>query len=450
MLHRGGGIAILIVAIALAAIAAAVGIHAGVRQTTAAIFEDFRERGLVAVSPAILSSFGTAEDSEWMLTAGEKDRDDPAEPKRRTLSARSGDTLAKILNRAGVAEDDSKSAVRALRGVYDARQLRSGQRFTLVFAGDDSKPGVLESLVFDADPTREVKVTRHASGFTATVAQRPVQRELVKAGGRIDQSFYQAGEKARVPGAILHEMMRAYAWDVDFQREIQPGDTFDIVYEEYRNDRGELVRTGRVAYMVLKLGSVRHVLYRHTTKDGHTDYFDATGKTARKGLLRTPIDGARLSSGFGNRMHPILGYTTMHRGVDFAAPAGTPVYAAGDGLVELAGENGPYGLYVQLRHEAKYATAYGHLSRIAAGIRKGRRVRQGDVIGYVGSTGRSTGPHLHYEVLVNGNQTNPMTVKMPPGRILAGPELKRFEGLKATLHQDVAALAEPVAVARAE
>ncbi|MSO91767.1 MAG: M23 family peptidase [Rhodospirillales bacterium] len=448
MLSRGSGIAILATAVALLALAALLGIHTGAKQTAAMMFDDFRERGLIVFST--IKPFPVGDDFEPSPGAIDDQLDGLTEPARRTLKARSGDTLARILSRAGVAEDDSKRAVHALRGIYDPRRVRSGQQFTLVFAGDDPRQGTLESLVFDADFAREVKVTRHASGFTATVAQRPVQRVLVKASGRIDQSFYQAGEKARVPAAILHEMMKAYAWDVDFQREIQPGDGFDVVYEQYRDDRGESVRNGRIAYMVLRLGGVRHTLYRHTTKDGYTDYFDSNGKTARKGLLRTPIDGARLASGYGNRMHPILGYTTMHRGVDFASPAGTPIYAAGDGIVDLAGDNGAYGLYVRLRHEAQYATAYGHLSRIATGIRKGRRVRQGDIIGYVGSTGRSTGPHLHYEVLMNGNQTNPMTVKMPPGRILAGPELKRFEGIKANLHQQVADLADTFALARAD
>jgi len=171
-------------------------------------------------------------------------------------------------------------------------------------------------------------------------------------------------------------------------------------------------------------------VYRFTPSDGRTDYFKPNGESIRRALLRTPIDGARISSGFGMRKHPILGYSRMHKGIDFAAPTGTPIFAAGDGVITQIGRNGGYGNYIRIRHNSRYSTAYAHISRFAKGIRKGSRVRQGQVIAYVGSTGRSTGPHLHYEVLVEGKQTNPRSIKLPTGQILEGEDLKAFQAAK--------------------
>ena len=173
-------------------------------------------------------------------------------------------------------------------------------------------------------------------------------------------------------------------------------------------------------------GSVKP-LYEFELRPGRSDYFDDRGRSAKRPLLRTPIDGARLSSGFGKRRHPILGYTKVHRGVDFAAPTGTPIYAAGDGIITFRGRKGAYGKYIRIRHAAGYSTAYAHMSRYKKGVTQGRRVKQGEVIGYVGSTGRSTGPHLHYEILVRGRQTNPLTIKMPSGITLKGQDLARFQ-----------------------
>ena len=214
---------------------------------------------------------------------------------------------------------------------------------------------------------------------------------------------------------------------MDFQREIQPGDRFEFFYETFHDDRGALAKTGKLFYGRMRLSGETVELYRHELANGEWDYYNAKGKSVRKALLRTPIDGARISSGFGKRRHPILGYTKMHRGVDFAAPRGTPVYAAGKGVVEYVGRKGAYGKYVRIRHDKTYKTAYAHLSRYGKGVRKGTRVSQGQVIGYVGTTGRSTGPHLHYEVIKKGRQTNPRKVKLPSGIQLQGKDLARFQ-----------------------
>jgi murein DD-endopeptidase MepM/ murein hydrolase activator NlpD len=228
-------------------------------------------------------------------------------------------------------------------------------------------------------------------------------------------------------------MIRAFSYDVDFQREIHPGDTFSALYERVHDEFGNATGVGRLLYGEMVLSGVRLRLYRFTTPDGETGFFNAVGENIRKPLLRTPIDGARLTSNFGMRFHPILGYSRMHRGVDFGAPIGTPVYAAGDGVVTRAGRASGYGNYIEIDHNQEYATAYGHLSEFARGLHEGARVRQGDVIGYVGMTGMATGPHLHYEVHDYGVQIDPLSVRMPALTQLAGSQLKAFQNTRSAV-----------------
>jgi murein DD-endopeptidase MepM/ murein hydrolase activator NlpD len=221
------------------------------------------------------------------------------------------------------------------------------------------------------------------------------------------------------------------------------------MYDRFVDSQGETIYHGDIAFAALTLSGQRQALYRFTRDNGEEGFFDPSGKSARKALLRTPVDGARLSSGFGRRKHPILGYTRMHKGVDFAAPKGTPIYAAGSGTVDVAGRNGGYGKYVRIRHNGSYSTAYAHMNGFAKGIRRGTRVKQGQVIGYIGSTGSSTGPHLHYEVIRDGRQMNPMKVKMPAGPKLAGKERERFLAYIAETDSRFAALGDSVDVAEA-
>ena len=246
----------------------------------------------------------------------------------------------------------------------------------------------------------------------------------MRGAGTINDSLYLSAIRAGVPPAIVVELIRMFSWDVDFERDVQPGDRFEVMFERFHAPDGS--KDGVIGYAALTLGQKTLRLYRYQFDDGVVDYFNERGFSVRKALLKTPIDGARLTSGFGMRRHPILGYSLMHRGIDFGAPSGTPVYAAGDGTVELAGNQGSYGNYVRLKHTAGYSTAYGHLSGFARGLRSGSHVRQGQVIGYVGTTGRSTGPHLHYELLKSGSQINPLQMKLPEGRKLEGPDAKRF------------------------
>jgi murein DD-endopeptidase MepM/ murein hydrolase activator NlpD len=219
------------------------------------------------------------------------------------------------------------------------------------------------------------------------------------------------------------------------------------MYEMLVDESGEAVKTGEILYASMTLSGTLKALYRYRLADGRVDYFDASGASVRKALMRTPINGARLSSGFGMRRNPILGYSKMHEGLDFAAPRGTPIYAAGDGVVERASRYGAYGKYVRLRHNSEYATAYAHLNGFADGIRPGQPVKQGETIGFVGSTGRSTGPHLHYEILRYGEQVNPLSVKMPTGVKLAGDEFDRFAAERDRLRSLYAELPDLGAVA---
>jgi len=223
--------------------------------------------------------------------------------------------------------------------------------------------------------------------------------------------------------------IRAFSYSVDFQRDIQPGDTFEVLYERLLDDRGAVAREGEMLFAGLTLSGKPLELFRVELGDDAAEYYQPDGTSIKKALLRTPVDGARITSGFGMRSHPILGYSKMHKGMDFGAPTGTPVYAAGDGIVDEIGAWGSYGNYVRLRHTGAVSTAYAHLSRFAPDMRKGKRVRQGDVIAFVGSTGRSTGPHLHYEVFNGRTQVNPAAVELPVAKALEGKELASFKRL---------------------
>ncbi|HYD32744.1 MAG TPA: M23 family metallopeptidase, partial [Azospirillaceae bacterium] len=264
-------------------------------------------------------------------------------------------------------------------------------------------------------------------GFGAEENEKKVERALVAATGTIRTSLYEAGVSAGVPVPLMMALIRAYSYDVDFQRDPQPGDTFAILFERYVTGDGAIARDGDLLYAELTLTGKVKPIYRQALRGGKVDYFNRQGESVRKALLRTPMDGAKLTSSFGMRRHPILGYSKMHKGADFGAPTGTPIFAAGNGVIEEAGPKGAYGNYIRVRHNAEISTAYAHMSRFARGTQRGVRVDQGDVIGYVGSTGRSTGAHLHYEVLKGNQQVNPMSVNLPIGKRLEGKELAAFQ-----------------------
>ena len=377
----------------------------------------------------------------------------------RVVAVERGDNLMGVLLRAGAERTVAHAAIQSLNGSYDPRRdLNVGDELQITFGpgaqsvprADGNENGidgyVLSRLTLPVSYDKQIDVSLDENGdFVANEVERPLVREVVQATGQISASLFVDATEAGIPSRVLAELIRIYSFDVDFQRDIWRGDRFELMYEQFRDDAGEVVHQGDIHYAKLTLRNTELPLYRYTTTKGNLDYFNAKGQSVRKTLMRTPIDGARLSSRFGKRRHPILGYTRMHAGVDFAAPTGTPIYAAGNGTVVQAGRNGGYGNYIRIRHNSTYQTAYAHLSRYAKGVRSGKRVRQGQVIGYVGTTGRSTGPHLHYEVLKNGRQINPRTVRIPSGEKLQGAELERFAKVRDARDREFAALRDAAA-----
>ncbi len=348
-------------------------------------------------------------------------------PFEKTLTLKSGNTLSGLLISAGIERIEAAEIVESFSETFDPRKIRAGQDIVLQFLSSEDNGDLFVGLRYEPTKLDVVSLKRTDNGFSAETAQKALTTEVRHATGRIDSSLYAAGMAAGMPVPILIELIRAYSWDVDFQRSIRKGDGFSVMYEVRHDDKGTVVAYGDILYAELELSGDKLPVFRYTTSTGITGYFDDQGQSAKKALMRTPIDGARLSSSYGMRKHPILGYNKMHRGVDFAAPSGTPIYAAGDGAVLFAGWKGVYGKFIRIRHDREFDTAYAHLKSFAKGMKSGKRVRQGQVIGYVGTTGRSTGPHLHYEVLKNNTQVNPMKVKMPAGEKLTGAELDTFK-----------------------
>ena len=244
--------------------------------------------------------------------------------------------------------------------------------------------------------------------------------------------MYKSAVEQKIPANIILEFARVYGFQVDFQRDIRKQDSFQIMYEAFKDDKGRIIESGEILYANLRLSGENNSLYYFDVK-GSEGHYDKNGKSVKKALMKTPINGARLSSPFGMRRHPIDGFNKMHRGTDFAAPMGTPIMASGDGLIKKVGWCGGGGNCVVIKHNSTYQTVYAHMSKFAKGIRSGVRVKQGQTIGYVGSTGKSTGPHLHYEVIVNGKKINSQTLKLPSGKILKGEERKIFETKKIKL-----------------
>ncbi|OEJ66747.1 M23 family metallopeptidase [Magnetovibrio blakemorei] len=365
---------------------------------------------------------------------------------KKSLRVHAGDTLSKVLESAGAPAQDADAAILALKGIYDPRTLKAGQSIAVSFSpsglnGEQDRFTGFEIPLNYA--TRIAVAPAPEGGYKAYEFERNLVTQNARADGVIDWSLFQAGSDAGVPTKVMAELVRAFSWDVDFQRDIRKDDRFEVMYERSATEDGEVVHNGQILFAALTLSGERKAIFLHTLKDGTQDYFDEAGQSAKKALMRTPIDGARLSSSFGKRKHPILGYTKLHTGTDFAAPPGTPIYAAGDGTIELAGWKGGYGKYVQIRHNSEYSTAYAHMKGFKSGITKGSRVRQGEVIGYVGTTGRSTGPHLHFEMIRRGVKVNPMRVKMPSGQKLQGTELARFEETREAVKEEWVALAQP-------
>ncbi len=372
-------------------------------------------------------------------------------PWEEIIKINSGDTLAGALQNAGVSGVEAYKVVKALRKYYDPRSVKPGQVISIQLqnAEEQDEGPVLLGLNMKVSPIKEISVGRdELDRFEATLNQKQVVLEMKAAKATIESSLYGSAAQAGIPATVVAEMIRIYSYDVDFQRDIRQGDKVEIFYETYETEDGNFARYGDVLFANLNVGGRDIPVYRYEDDEGITDYYREDGTSIKRILMKTPIDGARMSSGFGMRRHPVLGYNKMHKGVDFAAPRGTPIYAAGSGVVTKASRFGGYGNYIKIRHKNGLETAYAHLNKYAKGVKSGSRVQQGQVIGYVGTTGRSTGPHLHFEVLQNGKQVNPKSIKSSAGQKLAGQSLKDFQSQITQIKQQYAALASGMKLAQ--
>lgn len=346
------------------------------------------------------------------------------------VSIKRNETLSGVLDRIGAPRDEANGAVLAAGQLVDLRRVRPGDEITAWLETDAAAGGVrLVGVSLRPEVERQVLVARNADGGWVThELKAKMTAGHNRVSGAIDQSIYQTALALGAGDQQVVDYAEIFGYDIDFQRETQNGDQFEILYETFDDERGQPVKAGSVIFASMNGQALKKNFYRYTpSDDGQVDYFDEQGQSAKKFLMKTPINGARLSSSFGNRKHPILGYTKLHKGTDFAAPTGTPIYAAGNGVITSWGRNGSYGNYAKIQHANGYVTAYAHMSRFAKGHAKGSRVRQGEIIGYVGTTGRSTGPHLHYEVYVGGKPVNAMKLKLPTGRKLEGEQLDTFK-----------------------
>lgn len=353
---------------------------------------------------------------------------------RQTISIRAGETLEQALIRAGALRDDAVAALRSLTRTLDPRDVRRDDQVTIFTqTGSDGKRLAGFNLASGAE--RSITVTRGQDDvFRTREMATNMQRKTLRVAGVVTEGgLLNAVRELGAPDRAADSIAQAFAYDVDFEREVVPGSEFELMYDRVSDLRGQVVREGEPVFARMTTASGRSIqLYRFQAPGStQSEWYDALGRSARKFLMRTPINGARLTSGFGNRRHPVLGYTRMHAGVDFGAPVGTQVYAAGDGVVTRVGVMGGYGNVVDIQHDATWSTRYAHLSRMP--IRVGDRVTQGQVIALSGNTGRSTGPHLHYEIRRNGQAINPMGVGVPTGRQLPPEQMARFAAFRARI-----------------
>ena len=341
-----------------------------------------------------------------------------------TSSVKKGQSLNSILTDAGASQQEIFEVSKVLKKFINLKTINTNQEFEILTHKDT---GEIIRLTINLDNINSLHVFKKNKEFVANKIEKVLYKKTTLAEGMINSSMYQAAEKEKIDPEVIVNFAGIFGFEIDFQRDIRRGDIFQIVYDKYVDDDGELQKNGDIIYAYMKNNGREIALYRFVDQKGIPGYYRTNGKSIEKALMKTPINGARLSSTFGMRKHPILGYNKMHRGTDFAAPTGTPIMASGSGIIEQVGWNGAYGKYIRIKHNSKYKTAYAHLNGYARGIKKGAKVRQGQIIGYVGSTGRSTGPHLHYEVLVNGKRMNSQRLKLPSGRTLRGEDREKFE-----------------------
>ena len=362
----------------------------------------------------------------------------------RVHPVKKGDTVISILKEQGATQDEAKAIAATLGARGRDGGLKEGEKLRILMAPSSPAPGArlqpyrvivandaaVEAVAALSDLGKYVAVDVQSMNTVTDTADNKSSDDDEDddgSGVRLYQSIYETAMRNKVPAPVIEDMIRIYSYDVDFQRKVQPGDSFDVFYAG-EDEGSSITEKSEVLFASLTVAGETKKYYRfQTPDDAVVDYYDETGKSAKKFLVRKPVNNAIMRSGFGGRRHPILGYVKMHTGVDWATAYGTPIFASGNGVVEKVGWEGGYGKYVRLKHNNGYETAYGHMSAFAKGMEVGKRVRQGQVIGFVGSTGMSTGAHVHYEILVNGRFVDPMRIKLPRGRSLEGPIMASFE-----------------------
>ena len=339
---------------------------------------------------------------------------------------KNNDTIEKILKSFNINKNDIKTISVKLRQ-KKLSNIYSGRKLSLIYKKLEDGTNTVVNLLFPINNTSSIEVRKTQSDFYIKENILKLYRKEVVVKNNIKNNLYNAAVSSKIEPNIIVEFARIFGFEVDFQRDIRKNDWFEIYYEKFIDDNGKVRDTGKIIYASMYVNGEEINLYSFKYKNNDLEYYDIKGKSITKSLMKTPINGARLSSSFGMRKHPILGYNKMHRGTDFAAPSGTPIMASGSGTITRARWCGGGGNCVKIKHNSTYETIYAHMKSFAKGIKEGRKVKQGQIIGYVGSTGLSTGPHLHYEVIVNGKKVNSQKLKLPSGKILKGNERKEFE-----------------------
>ena len=335
------------------------------------------------------------------------------------------DSVEKILNNFNIQDVDIKNIVNELKS-RKLSNIYAGRKIKIISKKNQSSKDSIIHIIYPINNILSVEIRKNKNKFNITENIIQLTKKEVIVKNEIKTSLYRAAVESGIEPNIIIEFARIYGFEIDFQRDIRRGDTFEIYYEKFIDDNKNVKDTGKIIYASMVINNKELNLYNFKYKN-ETGYYDVSGKSIVKSLMKTPINGARLSSSFGNRKHPILGYTKLHAGTDFAAPSGTPIMASGSGTITKSRWCGGGGNCVKIRHNSTYETIYAHMKSFAKGIREGKKVRQGQIIGYVGSTGMSTGPHLHYEVVINGKKVNSQKLKLPSGKILKGDERKEFE-----------------------
>ena len=356
-------------------------------------------------------------------------------PETVALRIRPGETFEAAVQRAGVPADEARQVVGTLSQAMDTVHIKAGLAFDAAVARPrgDSGSARLIGLSLRTGPATAVTVSRTFDGaLRLRELEEKVREEETVAHGEITGSLYESAGKLGANPTLTGQMVKLFSHKIDFDRDLKPGDKFELVFDRQGTESGRTVETGDLQY-----AEIRGIKFYRFERKGDAEYFDESGKNIKGFLLRTPVDGAHMTSGFGMRRHPILGFNRMHQGIDFGAGMGTPVLAAGDGVVVEARRWGGYGNWLRIRHNGRWDTGYGHLLRYAKGIRPGMHVRQGQLVAYVGSSGMSTGAHLHYEIWLKGARVNPVSAKVPQGTVLAGAELKAFMAQRARIDRKV-------------